>query len=68
MIELRMFSYNFDYTIMSERYTVSKESKQSFYSTKNALIINLKGKLQKHFDFFLTYQPDALYLACSLVG
>ena len=51
MIKLRVFSLfscNFTYTIMSG-YTVLKESKQSFYSTKNLLIINLKGKLQKHF-------------------
>ena len=27
-----------------------KESKQSFYSTRNSLIINLKGKLQKPFN------------------
>ena len=37
----------------NERYTVLKESKQSFYSMGNPLIINLKGKLQKPFDFFL---------------
>ena len=46
MTELRMFSYSFAYTIMSKRYTVLKESKQSFYSTNNPLIINIKGKLK----------------------
>ena len=48
MIKLRIFSYNFAY---SERYTVLKESKPSFYSTKEPPIINLKGKLQKAFRF-----------------
>ena len=64
MIKLRMFSYNFACTIMSD--TVLKESKQSFYSTKNSPIINLKGKLLKPFYFFK--MSDAPYLACSLVG
>ena len=50
----------------NEQYTVLKESKQSFYSMKNSLIINLKGKLQKPFYFFK--MSDAPYLACSLVG
>ena len=64
MLKLRMFSYNFDYTIMSD--TVLNESKQSFYSTKNPLIIGIKGKLQRPFYFFK--MSDAPYLACSLVG
>ena len=55
MIELRMFSYNF------------LESKQSFYSTKNPVIINLKGKLQNPFDFFLRCQPRRISLAHLLV-
>ena len=42
MIKFGMFSYNFAYTIMSHI-----QSKQSFYSTKKSLIINLKEKLQK---------------------
>ena len=69
IIELRMFSYNFVYTIMSERYAVLKESNQSFYSTKNLsnllkpLIINLKGKLQKPFDFLLRCQTRHVWLA-----
>ena len=50
MIKLRMFNYNFAYTILNQPYTVLKESKQSFYSTKNSLFINLKEKLQKPFD------------------
>ena len=65
MIELGMLSYNSAYT-NNEQYTLSKESKQSFYSTKNTLIINLNRKLQKPFDSFVV--PRALYLACSLVG
>ena len=63
MIKLGMFSYNFTYTIMK---IVFKKSKQSFYSTKNSLVINLEGKLQKPFYFFK--MSDAPYLACSLVG
>ena len=65
MIQIRMFSYNFTYTIMIYC-TLLKESKQNFYSTKKSLIINLKGKLQKPFYFFK--MSDASYLACSLVG
>ena len=34
----------------NKRYTMLKESNQSFHSTKNSLIINLKGKLQKPFN------------------
>ena len=41
-----MFSYNYAYTIISD-ILVLKESKHSLYSTKNLLIINLKGKLRK---------------------
>ena len=44
--------YNFAYTIMEN-------------STKNPLIINLKGKLQKPFDFFLRYAVFGL-LTCQL--
>ena len=62
MIELRMFSYNFPCMIMSERYTVLKEPKQSFYSAKNPLIVNLKGKLQKPFDFILRCQKRGIWL------
>ena len=40
IIELRMFFYDFAY---NELQTVSKESKQSFYSMKSPLIVNLKG-------------------------
>ena len=67
MIELGMFSYNFAYTILNEQYTVLKESKQSFYSMKNPPIINLKGKLQKPFDFFLRCQKCCIWLAHLLV-
>ena len=67
MIGLRKFSYNFAYTIDNERYTVLKESKQSFYSMKNPLIINLKGKLQKSFDFFLRCQTRRIWLAHLLI-
>ena len=67
MIELCMFSYNFAYTIMNERYTVLKESKQSFCSMENPLIIDLKGKLRKPFDFFLRCQTRCIWLAHSLV-
>ena len=47
--------------------TVLKESKQSFYSTKNPLIINLKGKLQKPLDFFLKCQTRRIWLTHVLV-
>ena len=40
MIELHMFSYCSACTIMSDVLYLIKESKQSFYSTKNPLIIN----------------------------
>ena len=58
-----MFSYNFANTI----YCIKKESKQSFYLTKNPLIINLKGKLQKPFGFFLRCQMRRIWLAHLLV-
>ena len=67
MIGLRIFSYNFAYTIMSKRHTVLKESKQSFYSMKNPQIINLKGKLQKAFDFILRCQTTRIWFAHLLV-
>ena len=51
----------------NERYTVLKESKQSFCSTKNPLHINLKGKLQKPFDFFLRCQTRHIWPAHMLV-
>ena len=44
-----------------------KESKQSFYSMKNPLIINLKGKLRKSLDFFLRCQTRRILLAHFLV-
>ena len=47
-----------------ERYTVLKESKQSFYSTKTPLIINLKKKSKGLLQFSFK-MPDAPYLACS---
>ena len=46
----------------NEGYTVLKESKQSFYSTKNPLIIDHKGKLQKPFNFFLRCQTRPIWL------
>ena len=49
-----MLSYDFPLMTMSD-YCI-KRSKQSFYSMKNPLIINLKGKLQKPSDFFLRCQ------------
>ena len=51
----------------NERYTVLKESKQIFYSNKNPLIINLKGKLQKPFNFFLRCKTRPIWLAHLLV-
>ena len=60
MIKLRTLHDN-------ERYTVLKESKQSFYSTKNSLIINLKEKLQKPFNFFLKCQTRHISLAYLMV-
>ena len=63
MIKLCMFSYNFAYTIMNDN-TVLKESKQSFYSAKNSPMININGKLQKHFF----KMSDTPHLACSVVG
>ena len=53
-VKLRKFSYNFAHTTMSE-------SKQSFYLTKNSLIINFKGKLQNSFDFVLRCQTRAVF-------
>ena len=44
-----------------------KESKQSFCSRKNPLLINLEGKLQKPFDFFLRCQTCPIWLAYLLV-
>ena len=67
MTELGVFSYNFAYTIINELYTVLKESKQSFYSTKNPLIINLNGKLQKPFHFFLRRQTRRIWHAHLLI-
>ena len=53
--------------IVNRLYTVLKESKQSFYSMKNPLIVNLKGKLQKPFNFFLRCQTRRIWLAHLLV-
>ena len=47
MIELPMFSYKVSY----ERYSVLKESKQSFYSMKNALVITPQRKTANAFRF-----------------
>ena len=57
-----MFSYNFACTIM-KRSTLLKESKESFYSTKNPPVINLKGKLRKPLDFFSRCQTCCIWLA-----
>ena len=51
MIKLRMFSYNFAYTIMSDILYLKNQTKASIHQ-KKSLIVNLIGKLQKPFDFF----------------
>ena len=66
MIKHCVFSYNFAYTIM-KRYTVLKESKQSFHLTKNPLVINFKGKLKKPLDFLLRCQTRCIWFAHLLV-
>ena len=67
MIKLRLFCFRlFCYSLHdNERHTVLNEAKQSFYSMKNLLIINLKGKLQK--PFYFLKMTDVPYLVCSLV-
>ena len=50
----------------NERYTVLKESKQSFYPTKKSPIINLKGKLQS-ISIPLRCQTRRIWLAHLLV-
>ena len=55
MTELRMF------------FITLLESEQSLYSTKNPLIINLKGKLRNLFDFFYSCQTRRIWLAHMLV-
>ena len=56
--------FNFLITLLhdNKRYTVLTESKQSFYSVKNPLIINLKGKLQNLFYLFLGCQRRSISL------
>ena len=66
MTERRMYSYNFAYKIMSD-ILYQKESKQSFYSTKNSLVINLKGKLFKSLSISLRCQTRRIWLAHLLV-
>ena len=51
---------------MSDIYTVLKESEQNFFSTKNPLNIDLKGELQKPFDFFSRCQTVFGLLTCWL--
>ena len=55
MIKLRMFSHNFAYRITKLLFN------------ENPLIINLKGKLQKPFDFFLRCQTRHIWFAHLLV-
>ena len=66
MIKLRMFSYNFAYTIMSDILYQKNHSKASIQQ-KATNYINLKGKLQKPFDFFLRCQTCPILLAHLLV-
>ena len=44
-----------------------KNQNKASHSTKNPLIINLKGKLQKPFNFFLKCQTRRIWLVHWLV-
>ena len=55
IVELCMFSYHF------------ARNKTSCCLRKNPLIINLKGKLQSPFDFFLRYQTRRISIVHLLV-
>ena len=65
MTELPRFSYNFACTIMSD--ILYEKIKTKLLFNKNPLIINLKGKLKKPFDFFLRCQTCLIWLAHLLV-